>query len=134
MNVVLLMGRLTSDPEEYNGVVKYTLAVDRDYVKEGEERKADFIRCTCFGKNGEFASKYLSKGKKIAIRGSWQTGDYTDNDGKKVYTNDCIVQQHWFAESRNSEQSGGNSEPSPSVDENGFMNIPDGIDEELPFN
>lgn len=145
MNVVLLMGRLTADPEvrysqnSGNAVAKYTLAVDRDFAREGEERGADFIRCTCFGKTAEFAEKFLNKGKKVAIRGTWQTGSYDDENGNKVYTNDCIVQQHWFCESKNAEQSGGGSSPQSqpaqsSGGANDFMNIPDGLVEDLPFN
>jgi single-strand DNA-binding protein len=135
MNKVILMGRLTRDPEvRYSGetaVARYTLAVDRRWKKEGEAT-ADFINCVTFGKNGEFAGKYLHKGIKIAITGRIQTGNYTDKDGKKVYTTDIVVEEHEFSESK------GNGTPENEVptfkpDANGFISIPDGIEEELPF-
>lgn len=102
MNKVILIGRLVKDPEIRMGtnnitIARYTLAVERQYRKNNE-RTSDFINCVALGKNGEFAEKYLHKGMKIAIVGSWQTGNYTDKDGKKVYTNDCLVETHEFAE------------------------------------
>lgn len=141
MNKVILMGRLTKDPEvRYSqgnnpmAIARYTLAVDRKFKREGEPN-ADFINCIAFGKNGEFAEKYLHKGIKIAIEGRWQSGSYTNRDGQKVYTNDCVVESCEFAESKNaSQQNEQNSRPQPSNSGDGFMNIPDGIDEELPFN
>ena len=143
MNRVILCGRLTRDPEvrysqTANGnmaVARYTLAVDRAFKKEGEQA-ADFINCIAFGKNGEFAEKYLHQGTKIIVEGRWQTGNYTNKDGQKVYTNDCIVERHEFAESKNSNSNSGNgNSPRPApTDNDGFMNIPDDIDEELPFN
>ena len=136
MNKVILLGRLTRDPEiRYSAgtnstcVAKFSLAVDRKRAKEGEP-SADFINCTCFGKIGEFAEKYLHKGMKIAVEGRWQTGSFTNKDGVKVYTNDCIIENIEFADSKKEQ-----TPPSqPQTDEDGFMNIPDGIDEELPFN
>ena len=135
MNKVILMGRLTRDPEvRYSqadnptAVARYTLAVDRRYKRDGEQG-ADFINCVAFGKNGEFAEKYLRQGIKIALVGRIQTGSYTNRDGKKIYTTDVIVEEQEFAESKKSQEqpAGG------AVYEGGFMNIPDGIDEELPF-
>lgn len=214
MNKVILMGRLTADPEvRYGGadntcVARYTLAVDRRYNTNNGEREADFIRCVAFGRNGEFVEKYLRKGMKIAVVGRIQTGKYTNQEGKTVYTTDVVVEEHDFAEGRSS-QSGGyaqgqqgqqqgygysqgngyannpaqtsgygnaaatpqsgnggnyqnsvpaqngynggyqntapmqnyggfNQAPAPTPNRSnpgdGFMNIPDGIDEELPFN
>ena len=139
MNKVILCGRLTRDPDvRYSqgdkpmAIAKYTLAVDRKFKKEGEQ-SADFISCVAMGKNGEFAEKYLKQGTKIVVEGHWQTGSYTNKDGAKVYTNDCMVESHEFCESRNSSQQSGNERPQPMKDSDGFMNIPDGIDEELPF-
>lgn len=149
MNKVILMGRLTRDPDiRYTQgdksmcIARYTLAVDRRIKKDGADN-ADFIPCVAFDKNGEFAERFLKKGVKIAVTGRIQTGSYTNRDGVKVYTTDVIVEEHEFAESKNS-QSGdaaqkSKAEPKPqSAPEeagmDGFMNIPDGIDEELPFN
>lgn len=130
------IGRLTRDPEvrysqgeSATAIARYTLAVDRRFKREGEQ-EADFINCVAFGKNGEFAEKYLHKGMKIAVTGRIQTGSY-EKDGVKHYTTDIVVEEHDFCESKGS---GSNSAPAPQVDENGFINIPDGIDEELPFN
>ncbi|EOS47179.1 single-stranded DNA-binding protein [Lachnospiraceae bacterium A2] len=152
MNKIILMGRLTKDPEvRYSqgekpmAIARYTLAVDRKFKRDGEAN-ADFINCIAFGKNGEFAEKYLHKGIKILIEGRWQSGSYTNRDGQKVYTNDCVVESSEFAESKNaSQQNNGYSNNQMSASPNnsqeymndsgdGFMNIPDGIDEELPFN
>ena len=131
MNKVILMGRLTREPEvRYSGekaIARYALAVDRKFKREGEPT-ADFINCVTFGKNGEFAEKYLRKGLKIAVTGRIQTGSYTDKDGKKVYTTDIVVEEHEFCESK------GIQEAVPSTDADGFMSIPDNIDEDLPFN
>lgn len=139
MNRVILTGRLTRDPEvRYSqgeksiAIARYTLAVDRKFKKEGEQ-SADFISCVAMGKNGEFAEKYLKQGTKIVVEGHWQTGSYTNKDGAKVYTNDCMVESHEFCESRNASQQSGNDRSQPMKDSNIFMNIPDGIDEELPF-
>ena len=138
MNKVILCGRLVSDAEvrygqgENSGVARYTLAVDRRYKKDGEA-DADFIRCVAFGKQAEFVEKYLKKGMKIAVAGRLQTGSYTDKNGNKVYTTDVVVEEHEFCESRkdNTQQV---PPPAPSNFSDGFMNIPDGIDEDLPFN
>lgn len=139
MNKVVLMGRLTKDPEvRYSqgnssmAIARYTLAVERKFKREGEQN-ADFINCIAFGKNGEFAEKYLYKGIKILVEGRWQSGSYTNRDGQKVYTNDCVVESCEFAESKNASQSE-RPQPAPQTDSDGFMSIPDGIDEELPFN
>ena len=111
-------------------VSRYTLAVDRG-IKNGDA-KADFIRCVAFGKSGEFVEKYLRKGMKVAIIGRIQTGSYKDRDGKTVYTTDVVVENHEFAESRQG-TSPETQRNAPKADEDGFMSIPDGIDEELPF-
>lgn len=144
MNKVILMGRLTRDPEvrysqgeKASAIARFSLAIDRKYKQEGQP-SADFISCLALGKNGEFAEKYLRKGIKIVVIGSWQTGSYTNRDGNKVYTNECLVENFEFAESKSSAGSDGGSvpagRPSPSQDSDGFMNIPSGIEEELPFN
>ncbi|MCI9417386.1 MAG: single-stranded DNA-binding protein [Eubacterium sp.] len=146
MNKVILMGRLTRDPEirysqgeQSTAVARYTLAVDRRFRRDGDQQTADFIGCVAFGRQGEFAEKYLRKGIKIAVVGRIQTGSYTNRDGQKVYTTDVVVEEQEFAESKASGESNGGfvpaDRPSPSVAAgDGFMNIPDGIDEELPFN
>ncbi len=135
MNKVILIGRLTKDVEtRYSGemaISRYSLAVDRKYKKEGEQT-ADFINCVAFGKSGEFAEKYLKKGMKIAVTGRIQTGSYTDKDGKKVYTTDIVVEEHEFCESKGSGTSV-NEVPTFKPDANGFVSIPDGVEEELPF-
>ena len=143
MNKVILIGRPTSDPEvKYaqtaNGplaIARYTLAVDRKFNRE--EQSADFIKCVCFGKAGEFAEKYVRKGVKIAVVGRIQTGSYTNNDGQKVYTTDVVVEEHEFAESKGQSNdnagAGYQNNSRTMTDNDGFMNIPDGIDEELPF-
>jgi len=145
MNKVILMGRLTRDPEvrystgaNPSAVAKYSLAVQRKFKREGEP-DCDFINCVAFGKTGEFAEKYLHKGTKIAVTGRIQTGSYTNNEGVKIYTTDVVVEEHEFCENKGSNQSGDHSPTSasnstPSGAGDGFMNIPDGIDEELPFN
>lgn len=136
MNKVVLIGRLTKDVTTGNGVAKYTLAVDRKYKKEGEPT-ADFINCVAFGKSAEFAEKYLHKGTKIAVVGRIQCGSYTKQDGTKVYTTDIVVEEQEFAESKSAAQEGSapaSTIPFPTAtNSDGFMNIPDGIDEELPF-
>lgn len=146
MNKVILMGRLTRDPDvrysqTANGsmaVARYTLAVDRRFKKDGETN-ADFISCVAFGKVGEFAEKYLHQGTKIVVEGRIQTGSYTNEDGNKVYTTDIYVENCEFAESKSAaEQNGVNTAPArpkPSnVDADGFMTIPDNVDDEgLPF-
>jgi single-strand DNA-binding protein len=147
MNKVMLMGRLTRDPEvRYSqgetplAIARFSLAVDRRFNRNNEEQTADFINCVSFGKTAEFAEKYYRKGTKIAVVGRIQTGSYTNKDGVKVYTTEVVVEEQEFAESKNSSSNGssdnGNyqSSPAPMSAGDGFMNIPDGIDEELPFN
>ena len=138
MNKVILMGRLTRDPEvRYSqgensmAIARYTIAVDRRVRRDGDQQTADFINCVAFGRSGEFAEKYFHKGIKIAVTGRIQTGSYTNKDGQKVYTTDVIVEEQEFAESKSkSEES---TAKQNNVDADGFMNLPDGIDEELPF-
>ncbi len=147
MNRVILMGRLTRDPEvrysqgeNSTAIARYTLAVDRRFNRNGDENNADFIGCVAFGRQAEFAEKYLRKGVKMLVTGRIQTGSYTNKNGVRVYTTDVVVEDQEFAESKNagSGQEGGyragNSRPEPASVGDGFMNIPDGIDEELPFN
>ena len=153
MNKVILMGRLTRDPDIRSSqgdnpttVARYTLAVDRRFRRDGEQT-ADFISCVAFGRSAEFAEKYFHQGIKIAITGRIQTGSYTNRDGAKVYTTDVVVEEQEFAESKNADTSGSSSyqsyerpsaapaRPAPAADDDddGFMTIPDGLDEELPF-
>lgn len=138
MNKVILMGRLTRVPEvRYSSgdnplaIARYTLAVDRRY-RNNEEQSADFISCVAFGRAADFAEKYFSKGTKVAVTGRIQTGSYTNKDGAKVYTTEVVVEDQEFAESKG--QDGGYSRPLPSGDADEFMNIPGGIDDEIPFN
>ncbi|HCX91996.1 MAG: single-stranded DNA-binding protein [Clostridium sp.] len=147
MNKVILMGRLTRDPEiryannENNTcIANYTLAVDRRFKRQGDEQTADFIRCVAMGKGGEFAEKYLHQGTKIVVEGRIQTGSYTNKDGQKIFTTDVLVELQEFAESKAASAQNGNQNASaptrPNVaqnDSDGFMNIPDAIEEELPF-
>lgn len=150
MNKVILCGRLVRDPEvRYStgqrsmAVAKYTLAVERKGKKKEGEQSSDFINCVAFDKLGEFAEKYFTKGLRILVSGRIQTGSYTNKEGRKVYTTDVIVEEQEFADSKNSNSSGNSgsygyqpaSMPSPSsVIGDGFMNIPDGIEDEgLPF-
>lgn len=151
MNKVILMGRLTRDPEmrysqsqngEQMAIARYTLAVDRRFAKkDGNEQTADFISCVAFGKQGEFADKYLKQGTKIAITGRIQTGSFTNKDGQKVYTTDVVVEEQEFAESKNSSSgnSGENTSPAnnapagQSAPNDGFIDIPTGIENDLPF-
>ena len=118
-------------------VARFSLAVPRKFKHEGEQ-ECDFINCVAFGKNGEFAEKYLRKGTKIALTGRIQTGSYTNKDGAKVYTTDIVAEEFEFAESKNANQTSSNNNtgisPYGPVDSDGFMNIPDEIDEGLPFN
>ena len=151
MNKVILMGRLTKDPDvRYSqnsdspmAVARYTLAVDRRFNRgngSNGDQTADFINCVAFGKSGEFAEKYLHKGTKIAVTGRIQTGSYTNKDGQKVYTTDVVVEDQEFAESKNANGGGnggsasyGNAGPAPDTVDDGFMNIAEGIDDEMPF-
>ena len=150
MNNIILMGRLTRDPEvrysngeNATAIARYSLAVDRRFKREGQP-DADFFDCVCFGKSAEFAEKYLHKGTKMVIQGRLENDNYTDRDGKMVYRNRIVVESQEFAESKKA--SGENAAAAsanapapkpaaaaPEVDANGFMNIPDDIDEELPF-
>jgi single-strand DNA-binding protein len=149
MNKVILMGRLTREPDvRYSqnadgsmAVARYTLAVDRRRVRNNnDEQSADFISCVAFGRAGEFAEKYLHQGTKIVVTGRIQTGSYTNKDGQRVYTTDVVVEEQEFAESK-SAASGETAAYTPSRPEpsaaagDGFMNIPDGVEDEgLPFN
>lgn len=140
MNKVILIGRLTRDPEvrysqgeKPTAIARYSLAVDRRFKKDGEQ-SADFINCVAFGKAGEFAEKYFKKGTKIAVEGRIQTGSYENKDKQKVFTTDVIIENQEFAESKASSSGGGNNPNPTQADGSGFMNIPDGIDESLPFN
>lgn len=143
MNKVVLMGRLTRDPEiRYSqgenptAIGRFNLAVDRRFKRQGEEQTADFISCVTFGKTAEFAEKYLKQGTKIVGCGRIQTGSYTNKEGNKVYTTDVVLEEVEFAESKNASSGGqGGARPEPSrAAADGFMNIPDGLEDELPFN
>ncbi len=166
MNKVILMGRLTRDPEvrysqgeNAQAFATFTLAVDRRMRRSGtdggdQQQQADFLRCVTFGRQAEFAEKYLHQGTKIALTGRIQTGSYTNRDGQKVYTTDIVVEDMEFAESKAANdsyrarnagsmqaqdrpQSQPQDRPAPSGGADvleGFMNIPDTIDEDLPFN
>ena len=141
MNKVILMGRLTRDPDirytqpnsaqEQTCIARYSLAVNRRFNRDGEQ-KADFISCVAFGRQAEFAEKYLRKGTKIVLTGRIQTGSYTNRDGQKVYTTDVVVEEQEFAESKTAGQIA-QQNPAPMTREDGFMEIPDGLEEELPF-
>lgn len=144
MNKVVLMGRLTRDPEvRYSqgenalAIARYTLAVDRRFKRDGEQ-SADFINCVVFGKSAEFTERYFRQGMRVTICGRIQTGSYTNKDGVKVYTTEVVVEEQEFAESKNASEANhyqAAPTPAPSADAgDGFMNIPEGIDEELPFN
>ena len=153
MNKVILLGRLTRDPdvrytqgESPAAIARYTLAVDRRFVRRDQQdaQTADFIGIVAFGKAGEFAEKYLKKGTKVIVTGRIQTGSYTNKEGQKVYTTDIVAEDQEFAESKNAAGSNGGfsgagnnasaGAEKPVAAGDGFMNIPDGIDEELPFN
>lgn len=139
MNKVILMGRLCADPEvrysqneNQTAVAWYRLAVDRRFKREGDQT-ADFIPCVAFGKAAQFAEYYLHRGTKIIITGRIQTGSYTNKDGQKIYTTDVVVEDQEFAESKGASSGNGGTAPQ-AADPDGFMSLPDGIDEELPFN
>ena len=153
MNYVVLMGRLTQDPElrysqgeEPIAVASYVLAVDRRGRKEEQGKQtADFLRCITFGRGAEFADKYFQKGQRVLVSGRIQTGSYTNREGHKVYTTDIVVDNQEFADSKGtggegqgSYQTGhqqGSGKKNSDVSEEGFMNIPDGVEDEgLPFN
>ena len=150
MNKVILMGRLTRDPEvRYSqsntgdgqmAIARYTLAVDRRFNRNGDQ-SADFIGCVAFGRSAEFAEKYLHQGIKLVVTGRIQTGSYTNKDGQRIYTTDVVVEEQEFAESKAAAQNGNGGQSAPPVQSgaadnsnDGFMNIPNGIEEELPFN
>ena len=152
MNKVILIGRLTREPEvrysageNATAIARYTLAVDRKYKQEGQQ-SADFIPCIAFGRSAEFAEKYFRKGMKIAVTGRIQTGSYINKEGQKIYTTDIVIGEQEFAESKNASgidrdardeaalQQSGYKQGNLTEGADGFMNIPDGIDEELPFN
>ena len=118
-------------------IARYSLAVDRRRRANGgaDDQTADFINCVAFGKQAEFAEKYLRKGTKMLVTGRIQTGSYTNKDGVKVYTTDVVVEEQEFAESKGNSDNGGFAQaaPAPQSAGDGFMNVPDGIDEELPF-
>ena len=147
MNKVILMGRLTRDPDvRYSqgetpmAIARYTLAVDRRFKRDGDQ-SADFISCVAFQRQAEFVEKYLHQGMKVVVTGRIQTGSYTNKDGQKVYTTDIVVEEHEFAESKSASENNSGYQPAPqsrpepsAAPADGFLNIPDGIDEELPFN
>ncbi|MCF0142973.1 MAG: single-stranded DNA-binding protein [Parasporobacterium sp.] len=156
MNKVILMGRLTRDPdirysqgENSMCVARFSLAVDRRFKRDGNDQTADFISCVAFGRTAEFFEKYLKQGSQICLEGRIQTGSYTNRDGQKVYTTDVVVENVEFAGSKPSGQSQSNERPAapaqayaqpapapaPAAPEEGFMSIPDGLEDEgLPFN
>ena len=152
MNKVVLMGRLTRDPEvRYSqgenalAIARYTLAVDRRFRRNNDgEQTADFIGCVAFGRSAEFAEKYFRQGLKVIVTGRIQTGSYTNKEGNRVYTTDVVVEEQEFAESKAAaanyngnrdgyQQAPSRPEPTQAAGD-GFMNIPDAIEEELPFN
>lgn len=140
MNKVILMGRLTRDPElrysageNATAIGRYTLAVDRRFKREGDAT-ADFINCVVFGRSAEFAEKYFRQGLRIVVSGHIQTGSYTNREGVKIYTTDVVIEEQDFAERKSAAESRvGASRPDYPANADGFMTIPDGIDEELPF-
>ena len=147
MNKVILMGRLTRDAEvrysqgeNSTAIARFSLAVDRRFRRDGDEQTADFINCVAFGRTAEFLERFGRKGTKFVLEGRIQTGSYTNREGQKVYTTEVVVEEQEFAESKNASSANTQSyqaapAPAPSADAgDGFMNIPDGIDEELPFN
>jgi len=143
MNKVILMGRLTRDPDvrysdQSSAVARFTLAVDRRFKRDGDQQTADFILCVAFGKTGEFIERYCHQGTKLVVEGRIQTGSYTNRDGNKVYTTDVVAENVEFAESKaaaaNNEGGYQAARPEPSsAAGDGFMNIPDSIEDELPF-
>lgn len=144
MNNVQLVGRLARDPEvrysqgaKATAVARYTLAISRPFKNSNGEQEADFINCVAFGAAGEFAEKYFKKGMMVGVTGRIQTGSYVDKDGKKVYTTDVIVATQEFCEKKSDSAGSGNAagkqKAKPAAKDDGFMNIPDGVDDELPF-
>ena len=141
MNKVILMGRLTRDAEvRYSqgdastAVARFSLAVDRRFKRDGDDQSADFINCVAFGRTGEFMERFGRKGTKFLVEGRIQTGSYTNKDGQRVFTTDVVVEQIEFAESKSGDAAPAERPAPSSASGDGFMNIPDGIDEELPFN
>lgn len=137
MNKAILMGRLTRDPDvRYSqtdsnmAIARFSLAVDRRFKKQGDTVTADFFNCTAFGKQGEFVEKYLKQGTKIVVIGRIQNDNYTNKEGQKVYSIQIMVEEIEFAESK----AAGQSQQNDSMPGDGFMNIPDGVESELPFN
>ena len=146
MNSVSLIGRLTRDPEVRYGqasqtaVARFSIAIDRGRDRDGNDRGADFPNIVCFGKTAELVEKYLGKGRLVGITGRIQTGSYTNKEGRKVYTTEVVVEEQDFCESKNSAATSGGSTSSlgssaaaPNQPTDDFVNIPDGVDEELPF-
>lgn len=145
MNKVVLMGRLTRDPEvrysqgqNQTAIARFTLAVDRRFKRQGDEQAADFINCVAFGKTAEFVENYLKQGTKVVGCGRIQTGSYTNKEGQRVYTTDVVIEELEFAESKRAQQYDAGSatqrpEPSADADADGFVNIPDGLEDGLPF-
>lgn len=138
MNKWIGLGRLTRDPEvrysqgENNmAIARYTLAVDKRFKRDNEQT-ADFISCVAFGKVAEFAEKYFRQGVKVAVVGRIQTGSYTNKDGQKVYTTDVVIEEQEFAESKNNNASDNSNKPQKAKDD-GFVSIPDGVEDSLPF-
>lgn len=136
---MILVGRLTKDPEvRYTdgglSIARFSIAVDRRFKKDGEQA-ADFPNVVAFGKTAEFIEKYFNKGMRIGLSGRIQTGSYTNNDGNKMYTTDVIAEEVEFVESKGSQSQGQVTRPEPSLAQanDGFMNIPDDLEEELPF-
>lgn len=139
MNKVVLMGRLTKAPDvRYSAsdnpiaIARYTLAVNRRFGKDGEQ-SADFINCVVFGKAGEFAEKYFTQGLRVTVAGRIQTGSYTNKEGAKVYTTEVVVEEQEFADSKNTKTAAESQEVPESIGD-GFVNVPDGLEVELPFN
>ena len=139
MNRVIICGRLTRDPDvrytqdsQPMAIARITVAVDRRVKKEDGESIADFIPCVGFGKTAEFIEKYLTKGTKVIVEGRWQTGSFVNREGSKVYTHDCVMESIEFAEAKKKEGADP-EEQLPPADADGFMNVPEGIDETLPF-
>lgn len=139
MNKIILLGRLTRDPEvRYSqgensmAIARFTLAVNRRFKRQGEP-EADFFNCTAFGKQAEFVEKYLKQATKIMLSGRVQNDNYTNKEGQKVYSVQIMVEELEFAESKGNSDAGTQQQATPQTDNNGFMNIPDGLAEELPF-
>lgn len=146
MNKVVLVGRLTRDPkvrysqgDNVTAVARYTLAVDRRFKRDNEPT-ADFIPCITFGQAAEFVEKYFRQGMRVSVSGRIRTGSYINRENRKVYYTEVVIEEQEFAESRRESEPNKPTprqqerpETTPDIDENGFMNIPEGINEELPF-